>query len=69
MAAEHNKSANLSWDGVWIVIPAYNEAKTIRVLALDALAQCSRVIVVDDGSDDGTVEQLQGLPVTALTHR
>ncbi|MGB4117576.1 MAG: glycosyltransferase family 2 protein [Polaromonas sp.] len=67
--AEQNRSSNLSWDGVWIVIPAYNEARTIRGLAQDALAQCSRVIVVDDGSDDGTVEQLKDLPVTVLTHQ
>lgn len=60
---------NLKWDGVWIVIPAYNEAKTIRVLAQDALAQCSQVIVVDDGSHDKTAEQLQDLPVTVLTHQ
>ena len=69
MAAAQTKSTDLSWEGVWIVIPAYNEARTIRVLALDALAQCSRVIVVDDGSRDGTVEQLQGLSVTVLTHQ
>ena len=69
MAADRTRSADHAWDGVWIVIPAYNEARTIRGLALDALAQCSRVIVVDDGSHDGTVEQLQGLPITVLTHQ
>ena len=69
MAAEPTRSADHAWDDVWIVIPAYNEARTIRVLALDALAKCSRVIVVDDGSHDGTTEQLQGLPVTVLTHQ
>ena len=69
MAAEQTRSADLSWDGVWIVIPAYNEARTIRVLVQDALAQCARVIVVDDGSCDGTAEQLQGLPLTVLTHQ
>ena len=68
-AAEQTRSAHLSWDGVWIVIPAYNEARTIRVLALDALALCSRVIVVNDGSHDGTAEQLQGLPIIVLTHQ
>ena len=68
MDVEQTRSAVLSWDDVWIVIPAYNEARTIRVLALDALAQCSHVIVVDDGSNDGTSEQVQGLPITVLTH-
>jgi glycosyltransferase involved in cell wall biosynthesis len=55
-------------DGVWIVIPAYNEARTIRGLAQAALTQCVRVLVVDDGSSDGTAEQLQGLPLTLLRH-
>jgi glycosyltransferase involved in cell wall biosynthesis len=55
-------------DGVWIVIAAYNEARTIRGLAEAALASCVRVLVVDDGSTDGTAEQLQGLPLTVLRH-
>jgi len=56
------------WDGVWIVIPAYNEARTIRELAHGALAICPRLIVVDDGSSDGTVDALNGLDVTLLRH-
>jgi len=55
-------------EGVWIVIPAYNEARTIRGLAEAALALCVRVLVVDDGSSDGTAEQLHGLPITVLRH-
>ncbi|ROZ79483.1 glycosyltransferase family 2 protein [Ramlibacter sp. WS9] len=57
-----------SWDGVWIVIPAYQEERTIRALAQEALARCPRVIVVDDGSSDGSRAQLEGLPVTLLVH-
>ena len=59
---------DLSWDGVWIAIPAYNEERTIRAVALGALAHCRRVIVVDDGSNDATSAQLRGLPVTLLRH-
>ena len=55
-------------DGAWIVIPAYNEARTIRGLAEAALALSVRVLVVDDGSSDGTAEQLGGLPLTLLRH-
>jgi glycosyltransferase involved in cell wall biosynthesis len=68
VAAEKLLQVDLSWDGVWIVIPAYNEVRTIRGLALEALAQCPRVVVVDDGSNDGTAGQLEGLPVTLLMH-
>ncbi len=57
-----------SWDGVWIAIPAYNEERTIGGLAQSALALCPRVLVVDDGSSDATVAQLQDLPVTLLKH-
>lgn len=60
--------AEQSWDGVWIAIPAYEEARTIRRLALDTLALCPRVIVVDDASRDGTAAQLLGLPVALLNH-
>ncbi len=52
-----------------IVIPAYNEAATIRDIAQRALQQCPRVIVVDDGSGDETVAQLADLPLTLLRHK
>jgi len=53
---------------VAVVIPALNEARSIRAVVRDALAQCAWVIVVDDGSDDDTVAELAGLPVTLLRH-
>lgn len=58
----------LSWDGVWIAIPAYNESRTIRKLVQGALAHCPRVIVVDDGSSDATSTHLQELQVTLIKH-
>ena len=49
---------------VSVVVPAYNEARTIRV-SVDTLLESSwpglEVIVVDDGSRDGTAGQVQGL--------
>lgn len=49
-----------------VVIPAYNEAATIRDLAERALAICKHVIVVDDGSSDATGAALDGLNVLCL---
>jgi glycosyltransferase involved in cell wall biosynthesis len=57
------------WDDVWIAIPAYNEARTIRAIAQAALRLCPRVLVVDDGSGDATADCLDGLAVTLLRHR
>ena len=57
-----------AWDRFWIVIPAFDEAATIRVLAEAALALCPRVVVVDDGSRDGTAERVADLPLTLLRH-
>jgi hypothetical protein len=68
MQAVREPSSLSSWDDVWIAIPAYQEAGTIRALAEEALAQCPRVIVIDDGSTDGTAARLQGLPVRLLVH-
>ena len=49
-----------------VVIPAYNEAVTLRTIAHAAFAEVPRVIVIDDGSTDGTARAVAGLPVTLL---
>jgi glycosyltransferase involved in cell wall biosynthesis len=50
------------------LIPAYNEAPTIRDVALRTLAQLRDVIVIDDGSIDGTRAELHGLPLTVISN-
>ena len=50
----------------WVVIPAYNEAETVRDVATRARQHCTNVIVVDDGSTDGTSRAVAGLDVTVL---
>lgn len=51
-----------------LVIPVYNEATTIANVIDRARRHLEWVIVVDDGSTDGTEEQLQGFPITVLRH-
>ena len=50
------------------VIPAYNEAATIRDVATRALRFLPNLIVVNDGSSDRTHEELGGLPVTLISN-
>ena len=50
----------------WVVIPAYNEAATVRDVAVRARRQCQNVLIVDDGSSDGSDQVLADLDVTIL---
>lgn len=51
-----------------VIIPAFDEARTIRGVAERALACGAEVAVIDDGSRDGTVDALTGAGVTVLRH-
>ena len=58
---ERMQQIHLDRDHIAVVIPALNESLRIREVVQDALAQCPRVIVIDDGSDDGTAECIADL--------
>ena len=51
-----------------IVIPVYNHAAGVRDIAIRSLEVCPDVLVVDDGSTDGSAEVLKGLPVRFIRH-
>ncbi len=53
---------------VALVIPAFNEAATLRDIVQRALKHVAWIIVVDDGSRDDTPAQLAGLPITVLVN-
>lgn len=47
-------SIDTRYDDVWIVIPAFNEVAVIADVIADVRAVFGQVVVVDDGSSDGT---------------
>lgn len=69
LEATTGAAAALSSASIAVVIPALNEASTIVEVATGARAVCDTVIVVDDGSSDGSAELVKTLPVTLIRHR
>ncbi len=51
-----------------VLIPCLNEARGIAAVLESVLTQHDRVIVVDDGSDDGSPEVVARYPVTLIRH-
>lgn len=51
------------------VIPTYNNGGTVAEIVRGVLAQGLPVLVVDDGSVDGTEEALKGLDIIVLRHQ
>lgn len=53
---------------IYVVVAAYNEVSRVRSVIDRLLARYPNVVVVDDGSDDGTAAALQGLDICLLRH-
>jgi len=51
-----------------VVIPVYNHVGALRDVVVRALSVISDVLVVDDGSTDGSFDTIQDLPVRVITH-
>ena len=50
------------------LIPAYQAAATVADVVKGARAHCARVVVVDDGSDDGTEARARAAGAQVLRH-
>jgi glycosyltransferase involved in cell wall biosynthesis len=53
--------------GVWIIVPAFNEATTLQAVIAGVQA-CGSVVVVDDGSADATARIAAEAGVAVLRH-
>lgn len=53
---------------IYCIIPAYNEAKTIEKVVLDAKKYVNEVVVVDDGSSDNTFSLAESVGAVVLKH-
>ncbi len=59
----------LSRRGICVIIPTYNNEATLRAVLQDVLTYCADVIVVNDGSTDGTQQVLNSIQgITTLTY-
>jgi len=52
----------------FVVIPVYNHANTLRQVVEGVLRHHSLVLIVDDGSTDGSADAVEGLPVEVLRY-
>lgn len=64
-----DSSDAVMYDAVWVVIPAFNESSRIQSVSKDLRAHGRwQVVVVDDGSSDGTARQAAEEGVWVLQH-
>jgi glycosyltransferase involved in cell wall biosynthesis len=59
----------LARDNIWVVVPAYNETAYIERVLKKILEYTKNIIVIDDGSTDGTAELAKKMGVCTLRNR
>ncbi len=64
-ADDNRREDRMRW---CVLVPCLNEAQAIGGILSEALQLGAPVLVVDDGSDDGTAQIVGALPVTLLRH-
>lgn len=58
----------MQFKDVYVVVPAFNEQKVIKDIIKKLLKNFSNVIVVNDGSNDRTLEKINDLDIKVLSH-
>jgi polyprenyl-phospho-N-acetylgalactosaminyl synthase len=53
---------------VWLIVPVYNEATVIGGVVRDALRTFPNIVCVDDGSRDGSAEQIRAAGAHLVRH-
>ena len=53
---------------IWVLIPAYNEEKTVGEVVTKVLKKVNNVLVVDDGSTDNTADMARKAGATLVSH-
>src|ERR1700724_1478454 len=54
--------------GVWVVVPAHNEARVIAGVVAELKRQAHRIVVIDDGSSASTAEVAAECGAIVLRH-
>ncbi|GAB2752788.1 glycosyltransferase family 2 protein [Nocardioides salsibiostraticola] len=61
-------SGTVCYEGVTVVVPAYNEAETVGTTVTSLRDWFSHVVVVDDGSSDDTLDVAQSAGAVVVRH-
>lgn len=55
-------------EDVWVIVPCYNEAPVVRGVIEHTLAHFPNVVVVDDGSSDGSAAEISATAARLVRH-